>query len=580
MKENNQKINKKAGIPLILIILIILVILGIIGIIAYILINGNFSKSNKEMFYSSVENIFDSENGFINKELNEYISKKNNEVYKNNIRIDFDIQSEDIVNVNNFNIQSVGQIDKANNSMEQDVKIEYSEDINNTFTLKKQDDEIGVKFEYINPNYISMKTEEFGEYEDILGIMTSLEIINNVFEFNSIKIDEGKKIAILNTCINWFSEEKFSSVNNGESKGYKLTTTFKEIDGLIQEINKLIDFDITNETTKEIISTFSKGFSKEIEENLEFADQKLEIVIYLDGNNVNKIMIVMQDSEIAIEKKMSENNNVEYVITQNIYENSDQNTENQEATEKESILNRNLKISYQDINNLNDIKETYQLEINDMKNSNKYIYNITNNVEFIENTTIEEFNDENTMYLSEPSSNVRKIFLEDVEQKLLELNKNQMNELGIDEKDNPLNYMFFRNEINSENTVNNNQREEVDTEDQEDGAEQDEDSYIDGVQESMNGVLIAANNSQFERYQGTNMQGVTVKGLMTTISVNIAKEDQSYKIEGINFNGQEYEATQENIVVITEQIEPAATYKIEFEKSELGIINRVIIIKE
>ena len=564
MEENMQKKNKKIGTPLILIILIVLLVLGIMGILVYILINVNSSKTNKQNFYSAIENIFNEENGFVNKELKEYFNRKSQKPYENNMKIDFDIESNNIKNINNFNIQSVGQIDKASNSMIQDIKIEYSEDINNTFTLKKQDNKIGIKYEDINPNYIAMKTENIKEYENILGIMTSLERINNLFEFNLKKIEEGKKIAIINTCINWFPEEKFSNITNEDVQGYKLSTTLSEIDGLIKEITKLIDNDIQNESTRKIISTLSSEFSKNIKENVEVADQKLQIAIYLNKNNVNKINILIGNSEIAIEKKDIDSNNIEYLINQNTYKSLPENQEKQTVGKT-----RILKSSYQNIKDIEKINEIYKFQIDDIENNGKYTYDISNNIKFSENIKIEDF-DNSTMYLNEPSSNIRKIFLENVEQKLINLNKEQMSELDIKENNNPLNYIFFRNKTNFKNIENNQQIEE----------EQEEQVNENNMENEMGGAEIEAYNTKFERYQGTSMQGTTVKGLMTTIIVNINEKEQTQKITEINFNGQENKATQENVEKIKEEINLAETYKIEFEKTEKGIIDRAIITVE
>ena len=50
------------------------------------------------------------------------------------------------------------------------------------------------------------------------------------------------------------------------------------------------------------------------------------------------------------------------------------------------------------------------------------------------------------------------------------------------------------------------------------------------------------------------------------------------KITEINFNGQEYEVTEENITSIKNNINMEKNYRIEFEKdSDTGLIFRVVI---
>ena len=63
---------------------------------------------------------------------------------------------------------------------------------------------------------------------------------------------------------------------------------------------------------------------------------------------------------------------------------------------------------------------------------------------------------------------------------------------------------------------------------------------------------ITETNAEYEMYANTNSPGVTTKGLMTIISEN--NEKDGYKIEEINFNGEEYEATRENISFIKQEI--------------------------
>ena len=85
--------------------------------------------------------------------------------------------------------------------------------------------------------------------------------------------------------------------------------------------------------------------------------------------------------------------------------------------------------------------------------------------------------------------------------------------------------------------------------------------------------------SKFENYEGTNQQAQTVKGLLSTISRNNEdKENDDMKITELNFNGEEYEATGENITSIKNNMNMEKNYRIEFEKdSDTGLIFRAVI---
>ena len=74
--------------------------------------------------------------------------------------------------------------------------------------------------------------------------------------------------------------------------------------------------------------------------------------------------------------------------------------------------------------------------------------------------------------------------------------------------------------------------------------------------------------------------GTTTRGLLTVIQTN-NEEEGTQKIKEINFDGTEYEVTDQNIVFIKSSIEPESYYRIEFEKdTDTGIIYRVVINKK
>ena len=91
-----------------------------------------------------------------------------------------------------------------------------------------------------------------------------------------------------------------------------------------------------------------------------------------------------------------------------------------------------------------------------------------------------------------------------------------------------------------------------------------------------------SHNTKFENYESLDAKGTTVKGLITTIqSNNKTNEEEKYlQISEINFNGDEYEATDENILLIKSEISLDDTYKVEFERNEnTGLIYRAVINK-
>ena len=155
-----------------------------------------------------------------------------------------------------------------------------------------------------------------------------------------------------------------------------------------------------------------------------------------------------------------------------------------------------------------------------------------------------------TDYESEQVSN----FLSAVGERLVQVNKQQMEELGLEEDENPIQYLIpslamlsMSGDFIGQTTLT---EEEINT-----------------------------FNSKFENYEGTNQQAQTVKGLLSTISRNNRdEENDDIKITELNFNGQEYEATEENITSIKNNMNIEKNYRIEFEKdSDTGLIFRAVI---
>ena len=167
---------------------------------------------------------------------------------------------------------------------------------------------------------------------------------------------------------------------------------------------------------------------------------------------------------------------------------------------------------------------------------------------------IEELNSDNSLVLTDYDEQTVSNFLEQVVQRVSEVNDDQMKQLGIEAEDNPILHLI---PTFSEN-------------------------YLSGLESiktsNINEQDVNAFNQKFEVYQSTNLQGVTVKGLLTTIGLNNEQQDEDRQIKEINFNGEEYEASSQNIAFIKEDIKTDSYYRVEFEKDqETGIIYRAVI---
>lgn len=176
-------------------------------------------------------------------------------------------------------------------------------------------------------------------------------------------------------------------------------------------------------------------------------------------------------------------------------------------------------------------------------------YSITNNVQFKDSVEIEDLTEENAVILNDQDNEYVTNLMNAIQERIVEVNKVQMEELGVSENENPMQYLIP--------TLSTNNQETAEIDEQ----------------------AVNAFNAKFELYQSTNTKGATVKGLLTTIQNNNETEGNS-KIEEINMDGEEYEVTEQNITLLKSSINVDDAYRVEFEKDiNTGLIYRAVINK-
>lgn len=176
-------------------------------------------------------------------------------------------------------------------------------------------------------------------------------------------------------------------------------------------------------------------------------------------------------------------------------------------------------------------------------------YSITNNVQFKDSVEIEDLTEENAVILNDQDNEYVTNLMNAIQERIVEVNKVQMEELGVSENENPMQYLiptlFATNQVTAE----------------------------------IDEQAVNAFNAKFELYQSTNTKGATVKGLLTTIQNNNETEGNN-KIEEINMDGEEYEVTEQNITLLKSSINVDDAYRVEFEKDiNTGLIYRAVINK-
>ena len=628
----------KKNSKVILVVIILLVILILLTGIAYAYFATDMFKSNKELFFKYVTQMGDSKGGFIETQLEQYFEKQKSTPYTNEGSLALNITDEsgnekEYETINNFNISFAGKTDKSKKAEEQEVSINYSNNVTFPINYRKVENTIGLQTKYVSDKYVAVEMEQlenksYEGLEDIQELQTSIgkldELAQLPFSQEDWKEIQAKCQKILDEKL---QESQFTKIEEGKRKGYKISIEGKQVkDIIIQLLETLKNDPKTLEKLNEYLKkqknsaslTASKidSYIKNLEESSEIDEEKYEITVFQENGKTNQVVIKPEEgAELKIEKQKIEDS-VQYTISilveefqiafranykgleqlQNIVENYEvelqlepseemrilekarQNkNETEIADEKEKVmlliatvkadnmLNDSSTITVEDIEKeknddssnfyedmeiragseekiiitFTDTKDEFEIDTNgnitkkpeqvasDKKTnssnqSNKitYKYQYNNQINFESTIDVEEFSDNNAMILNNYEEEKVSNFVAQVVDRIKQVNQKQMEELGLQENENPLLQLldpllgitqYAQSMIAVQDTENEFQQMEINN-----------------------------FNSKFEAYESTNLKGVTVKGLLTTIGRNneSQKDDSDWQIKEIHFDGE------------------------------------------
>ena len=563
----NQKKNKGLKIAIIIIFIIILILIATIVSIYFLT---DVFRSNKESFFKYTSQLISQEDGFIDDTLKQYLEKKQSTPYEDNGSVDFDISipdmGQDNETLNNFNISFSGKTDNANTKNEQNIILNYSNDVNFPFYYRRVNDVQGIQTDRIGSKYIAIRDgEEIQALKDFDIELNGLEEISTLY--NSIKtanIDlQNLETAYFDNIFSQIQDDKFSKISEENTTGYKLTLAGDDLKNVLTQIlenlkgdeetlNKLNELLGLEQSASKIRSTNIDSLINDITNNQDIGN--LEVTVYKSNGKVSKIDIQHENLKLLIEKEKQEN-----VLTYNVNIEVLQNSE--------QIFSTNVVARYTGIES-NNVTESYEISMGTSYSNQdeteqvtrnqdvEYKYTINNNVQFTENSDVQDFSTENAIILNDQEEEYVTSLMGAIEQRLQAVNQEHMEQIGIASEQNPLNYILPNIVIEklTGNTTGNNVSEEE----------------------------VATFNDKFYLYEGTSQKGVTVRGLMSIIQTNNeAATSDNRKIKEIHFDGEEYEATDQNITLIKDSIEPETLYRVEFElDANSGLIYRTVINKQ
>lgn len=561
-----MKQKKNTKIVMILIILVLLIILVAGGAYAYLVTD--LFKSDKDIFFKYASKLTDEKQGIIDENLSQYIEKKKANAYTNEGEFKPNITSKngqsEFESVNEFNVSFTGKMDTANSKSEQNISLNYSESVKLPINYRRLDTEIGLQTDYVGNKYIVLNTENTNSLANSSETQEIEADISGLEKITQLNISRTEKDQIVDTYIKVLTDnltaDKFSKITDSNKTGYKLQLSGEDIKNILIQLLETLKNDQTtldklNEYLKEQKNSAkitSSDIDREIKDinSQDLENEKFEITLYVARGKINNIIIETNEMKLELEK--TANNDVaQYNITLELLQNN-----SQEAISKISVIAK-----YEGLEEKQKVSENYEIEL--VTEETTYDYKINNNVSFGEGIEIEDFSNSNSMKLADYDEEKVATFMQAVLERIDQTNQKQMEELGVEE--NPITKMF----PSLATTLPMAQDTQSD-------------------EETVNSF-----NQKFEMYASTNLQGTTVKGLITTISTNngidsSSDEDDSddeqttnkskYEIKEINYNGEEYDVNQQNITFIKSDVAVDKYYRVEFEKDQdTGVIYRAVI---
>ena len=573
-----MKQKKSRGLGITIIIILIIILLLIAGI-AYLYFFTDMFKSNKQLFFKYTSQIVQSEDGFIGNQLMQYFQKKNSTSYENNGEITFEVSipnmEDDLKLANNLNVTFSGKEDPNNSKSEKEISLNYSDSVNFPLTYRKTNNITGIQTQYIGNSFVAVRNDE-----EISG----LEDINNLLklqnlEFSSEEI-QSLKTTYFDNILNALDDSKFSTLTEGNLTGYRLTLTGEELKNILVQILNALK---TDTNTMHKLNEILQGVGIDIQLDEDSIDDlienindltlndDIEMTVYATEGNLSRVDIGSAGNTLTMNKEESGQEVTTFTISLNTTEqdtsaiftakysglNSDNVTETYELTlegmyEETNVVEKadNTPDNTGEIVEEPEESSTNETSTNTSENTishNKY--SMTNNVQFKDSVDIEDLSEDNAVILNDQDSEYVTNLMNAIQERMGEVNQVKMEELGVSEDENPIQYLIPAFLATNQATA------QIDEQ------------------------AVNTFNAKFELYQSTNTKGATVKGLLTTIQNNNETEGNN-QIEEINFDGEEYEVTEQNITYLKSSINVDDAYRVEFEKdSNTGLIYRAVINK-
>ena len=564
-----------------LIIILIVVILMLGGVFAYLYFGTDLLKTNEQIFFKYLGQIVDSENGFIDSKLTEYTNKKMTGKYEDNgqfsVNIDMTGMDEDVLaTVNDFNITYSGKIDNTARKNEQEISINYSDDVNFPVKYKYANETLGLQTEYVSEKYICIENSNLKEFAEKLG-MTNTDDIPDTIDFfatdssQAITFTDDEKEQLKNTyqpvLEGRLDGKEFTKSEDGGTTNYSVEISNQEMIDIVSALLETLkndpillpkleqslqeDLDMMNQSSTEevTIQSLIQDIIDQLGES-QVQDGTTIVTVSQTDRMLSGITVEFSENEMIKLTKTNSQDTLTYRI-EIVSPNEAQQTS----------VTMYFNASYQGLEQLASVNENYEMGVSTTENGKEqnltYTLNCTDT--FNDGINIEDYGEDEIEVLNEYDSEQISTLFTAIGQRISEVNASQMEEIGFSEYGNPMLYLFPKIAMVSMAYQESNAIEENNMDEE----------------EALANVEIQLFNQKFAQYEGTQRGATVMSLLQAVISNNASETDDNRKVEVTGDITMSKDATE----VPRDSIDTASTYNVQLEYTE-GLVSQIIITQE
>ena len=563
-----------------ILIILIVVILMLGGVFAYLYFGTDLLKTNEQLFFKYLGQLVDSENGFIDNKLTEYTNKKMTGKYEDNgqfsVNIDMTGMDEEMLaTVNDFNITYSGKIDNTTRKNEQEISINYSDDVNFPVKYKYANETLGLQTEYVSEKYICIENSNLKEFAEKLG-MTNTDDIPDTIDFfatdssQAITFTDDEKEQLKNTyqpvLEGRLDGKEFTKSEDGGTTNYSVEISNQEMIDIVSALLETLkndqillpkleqslqeDLDMMNQSSTEEVTI--QSMIQDMIDQLNSAEVQEENIV-VTVSQTNRMLTGITFAGAGDEIKLTKTNNqdtLNYRIDLTSLDEESQNT-----------ITMYFNASYQGLEQLASVNENYEMGVSTTENGEEqnltYTLNCTDT--FNDGINIEDYGEDEIEVLNEYDGEQMATLFTAIGQRITEVNASQMEEIGFSEYGNPMLYLFPKIAMVSMAYQESNAIEENNMDEE----------------EALANVEIQLFNQKFAQYEGTQRGATVMSLLQAVISNNASETDDNRKVEVTGDITMSKDATE----VPRDSIDTASTYNVQLEYTE-GLVSQIIITQE